>query len=86
MKVHPVFHMVKLKKFKERDNKFAPRVTGPFKDEVAASSSEEWVVEKIVDQGVNDDKRKVLCKWKGYDDTENAWECYDYICKEFPDV
>ena len=87
MKVHPVFHVVKLKKFKESHHKFGPRATGPFKDEVAASSTDEWVVEKIVDQGINDDKRKVvLCKWKGYDDTDNTWERVDYIQKEFPDV
>jgi hypothetical protein len=28
MKVHVVFHVVKLKKFKETDGKFGPRVTG----------------------------------------------------------
>ena len=28
-----------------------------------------------MDQGINDDKRKVvLCKWKGYDDTDNTLE------------
>ena len=87
MRVHPVFHVSKLKKYKESSEKFGDRNTGPFSNEVIVNPEEEWVVEKIVDQGVNDDdKVVVLCKWKGYDDSDNTWEDVAFIRKEYPEV
>ena len=54
-------------------------------DSVARTSSEEFVVEKIVDKRYVKGKTQYLIKWKGFDDADNSWEpaenleCHDTI-------
>lgn len=87
MQVHPVFHISKLKRYKESPRKFGDRDTGPFSDKVIVDPDEEWIVERILDQGVNDDdKQVVLCHWKGFADSDDTWESADYIKKQFPET
>lgn len=54
MRVHPVFHVSKLKRFKRSPERFGVRTVGPFSGDVAADPEEEWVITEVVDQGISE--------------------------------
>ena len=94
MKVHPVFHVSKLKPFHESDEQeFPERDQGdrPPPPIIAEDGHEEYEVEKILDKRVKGRQVQYLVKWKGYEDYDSTWEplrnlknCAEAI-KEFED-
>jgi len=75
-KIHPVFNLELLERYKGIDSK--KQVI-----EVEADG-EEWVMESIVASGPSDGNPKhhvFLVKWKGFSQEENTWETYDNIAE-----
>jgi hypothetical protein len=83
MKIHPVFHISKLKAYVDGEKEFPTR---PKQDTSRPASTEQidgedaWEVERILkkrERRVGRGRVKVveyLVKWKGYADWENTWE------------
>ncbi len=71
MKIHNVFHVSLLEKWK-------PDLHGrnpiPLPPVVTPTGEEEWEVEKVLNSKIERGKMKFLVKWKGYSLEENSWE------------
>jgi hypothetical protein len=80
IKMHPVFHVSKLRLHKDDHNKFPSRVQQPDRPPAVIDSNEqeEWEVDRIVshrERGKGTRKRmEYLVLWKGYEDHERAWQ------------
>lgn len=79
MGIHPVFHVSKLKEFKESNPKFGERSAGPFNDlseVIAPDGDKDWEIEAILEDGKEQDgdRNIYLCKWRGWDSVDNTWE------------
>lgn len=79
MKIHPVFHVSKLRKYIPNDSESFPtreHIIRPAPDMV--DGQEEYEVEEIMDKRVRQQGRQhvveYLVKWKGYPSTESTWE------------
>jgi hypothetical protein len=79
MKIHPVFHVSKLRKYVPNDSVAFPtreHIIRPAPDMV--DGQEEYEVEEIVDKRSRMRGRKevieYLVKWKGYPASDNTWE------------
>ena len=74
-RVHPVFHIEKLKPYKNRDQQFTER---KYNDrplpELLDNGEEAWEVRQIVDKRVRRGRTEYLVLWKGYPDHEKTWE------------
>jgi hypothetical protein len=82
MKIHPVFHVSKLKPYIDGVTSFPSRpppasLTRPPPD-LTDSGEEVWEVERVVDQRVvrrgGTSRLEYLVLWKGYPDHEKTWE------------
>ena len=87
MKIHPVFHISKLKVLKLRDSSSVPSlsvdsqpdVSRPPPELINEDGEEEWEVERIVNrrtvkQKNNRHRTEYLVSWKGYPEWEMTWE------------
>lgn len=73
MKIHPVFHVSLLKRYRESPEEFAGRApTQP--PPVIVEGEEEYEVEDILDKQMRGGEEKFLVKWKGYDQSEATWQ------------
>jgi hypothetical protein len=79
MKIHPVFHVSKLRKYVPSDPEMFPtrqHVIRPPPDMV--DGQEEFEVEEIVDKRIRRTRRnqvaEYLVKWRGYPTSDNTWE------------
>jgi len=75
-KIHPVFNIELLERYKGTDPK-KPVV------EVEAVG-EDWVMESIIASGPSDGNPKehvFLVKWKGFTQEENTWETYENVAE-----
>jgi RNase H-like domain found in reverse transcriptase/Reverse transcriptase (RNA-dependent DNA polymerase)/Integrase zinc binding domain/Retroviral aspartyl protease/Chromo (CHRromatin Organisation MOdifier) domain len=74
MRIHPVFHVSKLKRevatdrFPDRKQQDRPAPVMKIDGEDA------WYVERILDKRTKNGKLQYLVKWEGYPDEENSWE------------
>jgi transposase InsO family protein len=73
-KLHPVFNIELLERYKGTD---------PKKQVIEIEADgEEWMMESIIASGPSDNNRKehvFLVKWKGFSDEENTWETYGNV-------
>ena len=69
-KLHPVFHVSLLKKF--REDPFHRRTEAP--PPIQTDTGEEFEVEKILDKKTKWRKTYYLVKWAGYPDHEATWK------------
>jgi len=82
MRIHPVFHVSKLKAFRDGQQEFPQRPDpAPRPDpEVMPDGVEEWEVECVLDMRTRRlgrgraTRTEFLVKWKGYPDHESTWE------------
>jgi len=86
-KIHPTFHVDKLRRYHEDPN--SPNFTEPPPDLV--EGREEYEVEDILDvdyrflQGTRKRALHFLVKWVGYHSKDNTWEPYDNV-KNSPEL
>jgi hypothetical protein len=81
LRIHPVFHLDKLKKYKASNSNSFPHRIQPVRPppDVQEDGEEEWEVERIVKKRQiklrgGHSRLEYLVKWKGYPDYENTWE------------
>ena len=82
MRIHPVFHVSKLQRYRERQGIGADAsrsIARPEPEYVNEDGEELWEVEQIVNKRLvklKGSRRRVeyLVKWKGYSDYEMTWE------------
>jgi hypothetical protein len=74
LRVHPVFHVSKLRPYQESNReKFPERAQAP-PQPVEVDGWEEYEVERILDKRIRFGKPNYLVKWKGYPDYDATWE------------
>ena len=82
MKLHPVFHTSKLRKYETTPDRFKTRKDVP-PPPVLIDGYEEFVVEKILDRRIrNRGKKQIveyLVKWLGYPMYQATWEPYEHV-------
>jgi hypothetical protein len=71
-RIHPVFHVSKLREFKETDL-FPDRQQEARPDPVVVEGQEEYEVEAVVDKRRVGRTVEYQIKWLGYPDWENSW-------------
>jgi hypothetical protein len=72
-RIHPVFHVSKLREYSPTDSKFGERRS--IADPINVKGEQEFEVEAILDEGINEDgQRMYLVKWKGFDSSSNSWQ------------
>lgn len=72
MKVHPVFHTVKLRPYQPDSIEGRPVPKRP--NPVIKNGQPEWDVEYIKNSRIRYKKLEYLVKWKGYPQEESTWE------------
>jgi len=70
-KLHPVFHVVKLRL--APSNQIVGRSSNPPLEPIVVNGESEYEVEKILDSRIHYQKLQFLVTWKGYGQEENAW-------------
>ncbi|GAA5978447.1 hypothetical protein JCM11641_007948 [Rhodosporidiobolus odoratus] len=73
-KSFPKFHISKLRRYIPNDNSAFPERSPPRPEPIVVDGTEEFVVEKVVDERKRRGKTEYLVKWEGYPDAENTWE------------
>ncbi|GAA5973503.1 hypothetical protein JCM21900_002203 [Sporobolomyces salmonicolor] len=76
---HPIFHTSKLKPYIPNNSTDFPSCTPPCPEPMMVDGEEEYVVEKIIDEKGNGDRRRYLVKWSGYPESENSWEPLKHV-------
>ena len=71
-RIHPTFHVEKLKKF-ERSEEFKRNIGSP-PEALAVEGEQEFEVEAIIRHRGSTSKREYLVAWKGYKLHEATWE------------
>ena len=80
--IHPVFHVLKLKKYVGDDSRFPNRVQEPSRPlPEIVGEEEQYEVEAIRNHRYRkwrgEMHKQYLVKWKGYDEYENTWQWWD---------
>jgi deoxyuridine 5'-triphosphate nucleotidohydrolase len=70
-KVHTVFHISKLKEYKN-SNSFN-RTSHSRPDPILSDGQEEWEVENLMDKRIFRGRTQYLAHWKGFDASERTW-------------
>jgi hypothetical protein len=76
-KLHPVFHISKLKLYQDGSSLFPDRVQLPARPspELLPDTGEQaWEVDKVIGKRMRRGKAEYLVLWKGYPDYERTWE------------
>ena len=73
-KIHPVFHISKLKKHIEDDIFESRKALRPLPEIIGKDNHEEYKIECIVNKQIFCRQLQYLVNWKGYPDYENTWE------------
>jgi hypothetical protein len=86
LSIHPVFHVSKLKTFKDGNEIFPGRREEEKQPSAEiVDGNEEWEVEAIRNHQMKKWKgelhKQYLVKWKGYPETDNTWEWWDSLGK-----
>lgn len=86
LSIHPVFHVSKIKKFKDGNEIFSGRREEEKQPPAEiVDGNEEWEVEAIRNHQMKKWKgefhKQYLVKWKGYPETDNTWEWWDSLAK-----
>ena len=82
MKIHPVFHIVKLIPFKA--DEISERVPPPIPDPIIVNDHVEYEVEEILDSQQFRGRVQYLVKWKNYPSEANSWEPAQTIHEDIP--
>jgi hypothetical protein len=82
MKIHPVFHVVKLITFKA--DEIPERISPPIPDPIIVDDHEEYEVEEILDSRRFRGCIQYLVKWKNYPSEANSWEPAQTIREDIP--
>jgi len=82
MKVHPVFHISRLKRYHAGPSKFTTRQELSPPPVVEKGGEEEYEVEKIINKKMYRGQSKYLVKFKGYPVDQSRW----YTSKELPNA
>ncbi|EIN03256.1 hypothetical protein PUNSTDRAFT_20523, partial [Punctularia strigosozonata HHB-11173 SS5] len=72
-KIHPVFHVWKLRRYVEDTIPGRPRHHRP-PPAVVRDGVEEWTVDRLVDSRIFRGKLQFLVRWEGYSANEDTWE------------
>ena len=74
--IHPVFHISKLRAYRDGYNDFPSRAVHASKppSELLDSGEEAWEVDRIVDKRTRRNRIEYLVLWKGYPEWEKTWE------------
>lgn len=78
MGIHPVFHVSKLKKYKDGYDQFPEREV-ELKDHLPVVSAEEHEVERIVDKRLVKGQVEYLVKWKEAAEWDNTWDPLEHL-------
>ena len=89
LRIHPVFHVSKLRALKsstseEYPGRSAAAASRPPPELINEDGNEEWAVERIVKErtvkrGKNKKRVEYLVKWKGYPDWQMTWEPLQHL-------
>jgi hypothetical protein len=71
VRTHPVFHVSLLESYKPRPGE-DPAIHDP--PIVLPDGTEEWEIEKIVDDRVRYGKTEYRCRWKSWDASHDTWQ------------
>ena len=74
LRVHPVFHVSRIKEYNDLRSYDASRPVPPRPEPDIVDGSPEWEVERILDRKGSRSRRQYLVHWKGYPDDQNSWE------------
>jgi hypothetical protein len=85
MKVHPVFHVSTLKRYKENPPEFDGRLASPPPPPVTIDDHEEYEVERIMDKRKVRNTTQYLVKWAGYPEYDATWEPAKHLA-HCPDI
>lgn len=83
MKIHPVFHISRLRRYHDRPEELGDRPTSRRPDPIIRGANEEYEVEEVIDtRKVRRGRqwhRQYLVKWLGYPPEEAQWEPAVYL-------
>jgi deoxyuridine 5'-triphosphate nucleotidohydrolase len=84
MKIHPVFHVVKLKP--HVTNEIPERTPPKVPDPIVVDGHEEFEVEEIIDSRRYRGKIQYLVKWKNFPIEANSWEPSSIMKEDVPEM
>ena len=79
MKIHPTFHVSKLRAYLQSDKGLQRSNVRP--EAMMIDGEEQYEVDRIVRHRMNRKKKQYLIKWTGYDNNDNTWEFADDVKK-----
>ena len=88
LKIHPVFHVSRLKTYKEPISYDPRRETYERPPPILVNNEEQYEVEKILDKRTYRRQVQYLVKWQGYPDSDNTWiplRDLDHACEAVQD-
>lgn len=90
-RIHPVFHISKLKPYRKADEQFPIRTIQqqneirPLPEIISTTGEQAWEVEQILDKRTYRNSIQYLVKWKGYPLHESTWEPRNNL-RNAPDI
>ena len=76
MRIHPVFHVSRLKPYHAPDRRYPDRQSAPVPP-VVVQGEEEYQVEALMGDRQRGRRKQFLVKWLGYPSSDNTWEYED---------
>ena len=88
MKLHPIFHISKLAKYNLPEPKSLQSTISRPPPVDVIDEDDVYVIDRIIDHCFCGRKKtkQYLCKWEGYDMSDNTWEDASNILEDAPDV